>query len=329
MMKLFWNHEEHRLRAFWRLSLQLLLMVASVIVLGGALSVWTLLSGSAQTWLDPQLSLALNVLFTLPAVLASVALAGHFLDRRPFTDFGFRFRRDWWLDFGFGLALGALLMAAIFAVEWAAGWVIITGAAQTSLPGWPFPVALALQVLIFLCVGIYEELLSRGYILRNLAEGFNCPQLGPRGALLLAWSLSSLAFGLAHRGNPNATLVSSGNIALAGLFLGLGYILTGDLAIPIGLHIAWNFFQGNVFGFPVSGMTSVTSCIAIQQGGPALWTGGAFGPEGGLLGILAMLVGSLLIWGWVRARYGRVTLRRSLAEYVPRMKKMTNEENEK
>ena len=94
------------------------------------------------------------------------------------------------------------------------------------------------------------------------------------------------------------------------------------------MHIAWNFFQGNVFGFPVSGTTSVTSFITIQQGGPTLWTGGAFGPEGGLLGILAMLVGSLLIWGWVQSRYGRATLRRSLAEYAPRManEEMTNEQ---
>ena len=308
MVKLFWNREEQRLRAFWRLSLQLLLTIVGVIVFGVALSVWT----AGQ--LLPDL-IAWSCLITLLAVLASVALAGRFLDRRPFVEFGFRLRRDWWLDLGFGLALGALLIAAIFAVEWAAGWVSITGTAQTSLPGLSFSTALSLQLLFFLCVGFYEELLSRGYILRNLAEGFNCAALGPRGALLLAWGLSSLVFGMAHLGNPNATLVSSGNIALAGLFLGLGYILTGDLAIPIGLHIAWNFFQGNVFGFPVSGLTSTTSCIVIQQGGPALWTGGAFGPEGGLLGVLAMLVGSLLTWGWVRSRYGRVTLRRSLAEW--------------
>lgn len=310
MAKLFWNYEEQRLRAFWRLALQLLLTVGGVIALGVALSVW------ATGHLLPNF-IAWSCLITLLAMLASVALAGRFLDRRPFVEFGFHLRRDWWLDLGFGLALGALLMAAIFAVEWAAGWVSITGTAQTSLPGLSFSTALSLQVLFFSCVGFYEELHSRGYILRNLAEGFNCAALGPRGALLLAWGLSSLIFGMAHLGNPNATLVAAGNIALAGLFLGLGYILTSDLAIPIGLHIAWNFFQGNVFGFTVSGLTSTTSFIVIQQGGPALWTGGSFGPEGGLLGVLALLVGSLLTWGWVQSRYGRVTLRCSLAEYAP------------
>ena len=83
MVKLFWNREEQRLRAFWRLSLQLLLTIVGVIVFGVALSVWT----SGQ--LLPDL-IAWSCLITLLAVLASVALAGRFLDRRPFAEFGFR-----------------------------------------------------------------------------------------------------------------------------------------------------------------------------------------------------------------------------------------------
>jgi membrane protease YdiL (CAAX protease family) len=83
---------------------------------------------------------------------------------------------------------------------------------------------------------------------------------------------------------------------LIGLFLGLSYILTGDLAIPIGIHIAWNFFEGNVFGFPVSGVDSHLSLIATGQTGPIAWTGGTFGPEGVLVGILAALLGMLLVY---------------------------------
>jgi membrane protease YdiL (CAAX protease family) len=220
----------------------------------------------------------------------------------------------WWLDFGFGLALGALLMAGIFLLELAAGWIRITGTLQTAAPDQSFLLAILIPLIAFLSVGIYEELLTRGYLLQNIAEGLNIGSIGPRGAIVIAWIISAAIFGLLHLGNPNATAISTFNIALAGIFLGLGYVLTGELAIPIGLHITWNFFQGNVFGFPVSGgIFSSTTFLAIEQSGPALWTGGAFGPEAGLLGVLAMLVGSALTVLWVRWRYQHTNLHLPLA----------------
>ncbi|NJL33875.1 MAG: hypothetical protein HC893_08460 [Chloroflexaceae bacterium] len=83
------------------------------------------------------------------------------------------------------------------------------------------------------------------------------------------------------------------------MFLGLGYVLTGQLAISIGLHITWNFFQGTVFGFPVSGQDFTrVGVFSIEQGGPPLWTGGAFGPEAGLMGLLTIALGSALTVGW-------------------------------
>jgi uncharacterized protein len=120
-----------------------------------------------------------------------------------------------------------------------------------------------------------------------------------------------------HIFNPNSTLVSTFNLFLAGLLLGFGYILTRQLALPIGLHITWNFFQGNVFGFPVSGQMAGPTFIAIEQGGPDLMTGGAFGPEAGLLGILVMVLGIILIYAWVKIYHGRVDLKTDLAQYLP------------
>jgi membrane protease YdiL (CAAX protease family) len=158
-------------------------------------------------------------------------------------------------------------------------------------------------------------MLSRGYQLRNVAEGLAWRWWSPRTALIAGWLLSSAFFGLLHAGNPNATPTSTAFLMLAGLFLGLGFILTGELAIPIGLHITWNIFQGNVFGFPVSGTTVEASILAIEQRGPTLLTGGAFGPEGGISGLVALVFGSVAIWVWVRRTRGAAAPRGELAAY--------------
>ena len=200
-------------------------------------------------------------------------------------------------------------MTGIFMTEWAAGWVTVVGMWRVDPTNRSLAQALVAPLVLFLAVGIQEELLFRGYLLRNLAEGLRFR--AQNGALpnLAAWLLSSAVFGLAHAANPNASLASTSNLVFAGLFLGLGYVLTGELAISIGLHVTWNLFQGSVFGFPVSGTQfSRTTVIAISQSGPELWTGGAFGPEAGLVGLVAGAAGALLILAWVRWRRGMIAL---------------------
>jgi membrane protease YdiL (CAAX protease family) len=320
----FLSERERRLRAFWRVLLQYVIFSNGAVVLVAlfGLAPLVILEGTGLGE-DPGGTLTASPAFrttsyvaaSLIAAVASVWLAGRFFDRRPFSGFGLRFDRVWWLEFCFGLALGALLMTAIFFVELAAGWITVTGTFETIGNSRPFALAILLPLVVFVCVGFYEELLSRGYQLQNMAEGLNFPSLGPRAAILLAWVLSSALFGLLHLANPNASLISTLSITFAGLLLGTGYVLTGRLAIPVGLHITWNFFQGNVFGFPVSGLEPLgATFVSIEQGGPPLFTGGAFGPEAGLLDPVATIVGSLLTWLWVYARSGDGRLKLSIAE---------------
>lgn len=295
-----WNEAEGRLRAGWRVCLFFGMWGFGPALLHLLLGQWVrTLAGSSGQWLA---SIYLDLLRLL-AVLLAAAIAARWIDRRPLPDWGFHFNRRWFLDLLFGMALGALLMAAIFAAQWALGWVTITGF-WSAPAGAPFAAAILAPLVLAVVVSISEELLARGNQLLNLAEGFRF--LGLRLAVLLAWLLSSLVFGALHVSNPNSSWLSTGYLAVYGLLLGAGYVLTGELALPIGLHFTWNFVQGSVLGFPVSGRPLyMVSVLDTEEAGPDLWTGGAFGPEAGLLGLLAALIGFLCILLWVRWQ-GRV-----------------------
>jgi membrane protease YdiL (CAAX protease family) len=255
------------------------------------------------------------------AVIVAILLTSRFIDKRRFSETGIYFNRSWWVDLGFGLLLGGVLMTIVFIVELAAGWITINGIFYHGNSDQPLLVGLLPPLLLMLIVGVAEELFFRGYLLLNLAEGFNLRMISPRWAVIIAWLLTSALFGFAHMINPNATVISSVYVTMFGIWLGLGYVLTGSLAIPIGIHITWNFFQGYVFGFPVSGGRDfTTTAIAIKQGGPQLWTGGAFGPEAGLIGLLALGLGVLIVVIWVRKRYDRLSLYTPIAEPPSKIK---------
>jgi len=252
---------------------------------------------------------------TLLVVVFLLGLLGsRLLDRRPLADYGFQLNMTWWLDLAFGLALGTLLMLGIFGVELALGWIEITGTFVTADPSEHFGPVIVLGFTTVLLHAAEEEVTFRGYTLQNLAEGLNLKSIGPHLATLSAILLSSLIFGLAHSDNPGATTFSTINtIAFAILVLAGGYVLTGELALPIGFHIAWNCVQVGV-GYAGGATTLGAAFFAIVQHGPERWTGGAYGHERGLVGTGAFILGFLLIVTWVRLRRGRVGLARSVAQ---------------
>lgn len=310
LKNIFWNQEEARLRMVWRLVVWVVPFIVCFTALG---FLDVNLAGSLP---ESPISEGASILFpveVLIAFLVSVWITGRFIDRRRFADFGFRLGPAWWADLGFGLALGALLTAGIFLIERAAGWVTVVGFFRTRMEGASFPTEMLLVLVTFVSVGISEELWNRGYLIKNLAEGLNVKPLGPKGGIVLAALITAVAFGLLHMTNPHASVISTVALMIAGLLYATAYVLTGELAIPIGYHITWNLFESSVFGFSVSGLDLGTTFIALHQGGPDLWTGGPFGPEAGLLGIGARLVGILLIVGWVWLRRGRVRLHEGLA----------------
>lgn len=318
LLSIFWNRSERRVRALWRLLLQTGILVVILILV--RLLASELLFPSVSEGVRHVVGPYLSGLTLLLGCWLGIVVVGRRLDKRRLSDYGFHLDRSWFLDLAFGLALGGVLMAGIFALEYAAGWIEVHDTLHTSYPTVPFWVSIAGMLVLLVAVGIGEELIVRGCYLTNIAEGLTGRWIRPALAVLIAWIVSSAIFGVGHVFNPNTTLLSTLMILVAGLLLGLSYLLTGELAIPIGLHITWNFFQGVVFGFSVSGHRSKTSVVAITQGGSELWTGGRFGPEAGLVGLGAMLAGAGAIVLWVRWRRGVLTLhgpQRSTAAGTP------------
>jgi len=221
----------------------------------------------------------------LGGILALTWAFCRYLDRQPLVSLGLQRQRGL-CNLGIGLSLGAGLMALIFLVMAAAGWL-------TADLAWPGTLPLLASALSWAVISFAEELAFRGYIMQGLAKAWVVP---------VAVVVSSLLFGMVHLIDPSARPLAILNICVAGLFLALAYLITRSLWLPAGIHIGWNLTEVHALGFPGSGY-SEPSILHSTVSGPDLVTGGAFGPEGGLLGLAAWLLGIALLLGyWVAFR---------------------------
>jgi hypothetical protein len=152
-------------------------------------------------------------------------------------------------------------------------------------------------LLIFFLVGWQEELMFRGYILHNIQEGTK-----------RHWGviLSSIIFAAYHLTNPNFSWFALVGLFIAGLFLTYPYLRTKMLWLSIGIHFGWNFFEGYVFGFNISGLDAFPSFIKQSVSGPTWITGGAFGPEAGIVLAPALIVGWILVYLYSKVRANSV-----------------------
>ncbi|MDZ7681019.1 MAG: type II CAAX endopeptidase family protein [Fodinibius sp.] len=289
-MNIFINNNENRARSGWRLLIQFIFMF--LLVGFGILGIQLLVEEQSLVYLAiPQFI----------GIIASVWIAARYLDKRPFSDFGCRFNQQWFKDFAAGAGIAAIAQGTIFCIEWSTGWLTISGFGWNAPTEHSFSAIMISSLLAMLMVGFHEELLSRGYQLLNITEGLRYPQIGTRGAIIIAVLITSSLFGIMHIFNANASVISTVNISLAGIILAVPYIITGSLGISVGLHFSWNFVMAAVLGFPVSGINFESSVIRIQQGGPELWTGGAFGPEAGIMGIMGMAIMLGLSYVYIKA----------------------------
>ncbi|MGD2157941.1 MAG: type II CAAX endopeptidase family protein [Anaerolineales bacterium] len=282
LSRILYSPDERRLRAGWRLALHYSLIFILLIIA----SIPLVFVISPQELISSERGQVLNGLVSIFAFTGSVYIARRWLDQRSLISLGLEWDGKAWRELIFGVVINGLMIGLVFAIEWALGWLQFEAFAWQTQPVSSVVRGTALMLVTFIMIGWGEELLSRGYWLQNLKDGLNMKWAVP---------LSSAAFALLHWTNPNYSWRASGGLFLAGLILAYGYVRTDRLWLPIGMHIGWNFFEGTVFGFTVSGTQSF-HLIEHNVVGPEIWTGGAFGPEAGLVQLPALVLGVLLIW---------------------------------
>lgn len=200
-----------------------------------------------------------------------------YLDRKTFLSLGFSFKGRTG-DFLLGLGVAVVLYVV------GSGILMLTGNIEFSRLG------ISVQTIIFsfisfIGVAIMEELMVRGYILNNLLSGTN---------KYLALLISSVLFAAMHSMNPGLSWLAMVNLLLAGVLLGSAYIFTKNLWFAISLHLFWNFIQGPVLGYRVSGNVTESFLSATPLGNPIM-SGGDFGFKGSVVCTILCAVLAIMI----------------------------------
>lgn len=194
-----------------------------------------------------------------------------YVDKEKFIDIGFRFKNrinEFWT----GLLIGFIIMLIGF------GLLVLLDEIKFQEIAINFK-EISFSIALFILVSLTEEIIYRGYVLRNLMYSFD---------KYIALIISSIIFSTMHGLNPYVDTIGFLNIFLAGILLGITYINTKNLWFPIALHFSWNFFQ-TFLGFNVSGQNAY-SVINFKIEKSTILNGGAFGFEGSILSLIAITI---------------------------------------
>jgi len=280
-------NDESELRSGWRVLAFFISFIIVELLLAGLTKAFATLFPSLEHLSRHELiHLGVVNVRDLAAALIASAICARALERRSLGSVGFRLHRGWSKDFALGSLMGAASLA--IAVGIAASVSALTFDVQTR--EWaPLVRGFTIVCLFFVIAGATEELIFRGFPFQALVHNLG-------GARAVA--ITSLIFGLAHVSNPNASVFSTINTILAGIWLGLAYLMTRSLWLATALHWSWNFAMVFIFGLPVSGLTTLGE-LAWLKGriGEPMWiSGGSYGPEAGVAATVALILSTLAIW---------------------------------
>ena len=205
------------------------------------------------------------------------------IEKNSLSSLGF-VKRNWLKYLGWGILLSLLQMGMI-ALVYQVGGIGTFELNELSLE----PILFILGLFPFwLLQGGTEEVATRGWLLTRIAARSNLP---------LAIAISSSLFGILHMGNAGVTFLSVLNIILDGVLAALLFIYTDSIWLVVAQHGTWNYVQGNLLGFQVSGTGADASIFSFTMGdGPDWLTGGAFGAEGSIITTLVLLVSLVIVY---------------------------------
>jgi uncharacterized protein len=287
----FWNDDEQGARAPWLILIPVVGAFATMTIVELAIADSGMaLAAQHALW---------NVAATFAAIFL-IVLSRRYLGARSLADYGLRFDRRWRTDLRAGLIIGVVGVAIPLAIGIVLGWIEIAEVFARGdlalLPG------IAVAVFAFIWVGLWEELTVRGVFLCNTADGLR-RWLSPHRAIAAAIGLSGIVFGIGHLAHTGVSPLLL-TWVFAGMVFGIIYVLSGSLALPIGIHITFNIAANAIFSrtdLPGAEGYSTITRIDID---PAL----TFLQYGGLLDIAAFASVLLLTIGWLWRTRGGVAI---------------------
>lgn len=275
MNKIFFN-SQHQLRNGWWILIFIAILAVSRQLYKPIKGLLTEL-GASTLQLEP-LALMLLLLVSWSCLL---------LRRQRLADLGLAFDPRWWQQLLFGTAAGMAMMGLIAILMW------VFSAATFGINPQFQATDLALGAYLLLLAAALEELLYRGFIFQRLLDGLG---VWPTQLLFAA------IFAAGHWDNPglegSAKVVAMLDLVLASLLFGLAYLKTRSLALPLGLHFGWNWVQGYLLGFQVSGYEHNGWLLPQLQAQPDWLTGGKFGAEATVFALVVDCLALWLLWRW-------------------------------
>jgi len=283
--RIFYNREELRIRAGWRILLFMPILIGAAFALESLIE---LIFGGLPE--DQTLKMLVGIAMVAFVGTFATLIARRFFDKKTLLSFGLRLDTRAVKDWLFGFFLSAIMVAVVFLVQLWTGLLSYEGINPAFGTGAFMLDFLLMFITYCILVAWWEELVFRGYLLQNMMDG-----MGKLWAVII----SCLFYGLIHLTNPNAGILSSAIIVLFGYLRLYGYLETSQLWLSMGMHAAWNFFQGPVFGFAASGFKTRTILVH-SPNGPDWLTGGNFGPEGSLITVPVVVLALAAMYWWSR-----------------------------